>query len=98
MERPKDISGPANHHGVKVTTDRGNGYLIHSTPKSGTVVTDAAMSQRWSVRRDIPVSGTKTVGETFNNASGRTNNKVVNYFTSGTCINTAANAEKYLKK
>ena len=102
LERPKEgcskILEVANHEGVQVTTDKGNKYLIHSTPKSGTVVTDCKLSKNWTVKGDIPVQGTKTVGEVFNQASGRTNNKLTNYVTSGTCINTARNAEKALKK
>ena len=103
VERPKTWPADpdnqiSNHHGVVMHTDKGNKYLLHSTPDSGTVVTDAPMSDKWKTTHEIPVNGTKTVGQVFNESSGRTNNKLVNYFTSGTCIMTASNAEKALKE
>jgi len=98
--RPKEAAGPFNHHGVVVNTAQGNSYLIHSTPKSGTVVTPASNMNKntWTKSHDIPVNGNKTVGEVFNQSSGRTLNQFVNYGTSGTCIWTAGNAEKALQK
>lgn len=84
------------HYGVQVETQKGNSYLIHSTPASGTVVTDCKIGSNWSEVNKINVHGTKTVGNTFSHVSGRTNNKFVNYVTSGTCIGTAVRAESYL--
>ena len=88
--------GP-QHHGIVVYTNKGNKFLIHSTPGEGTVVTDAGMSENWVKRKDISVRGEKMVGLVFQYASGHTNNKLVNYLTSGTCILTAEQAEFYLK-
>lgn len=99
-QRPKESSLHfADHHGVVLNTSTGNSYLIHSTPEAGTVVTPASnMSKNWTKTHDIPVTGTKTVGEVFNAASGRTLNKVINYGTSQTCIGTAKNTEKALRR
>jgi len=97
--RPKLGGGlhVVDHHGVVMKTDKGNSYLLHST-LGGTVVTPASnMSKNWTKNHDIPVSGNKTVGQVFNQASGRTLYPKVNYATSGTCIKTAQNAEKALK-
>jgi hypothetical protein len=88
--------GP-QHHGIVVYTNKGNKYLIHSTPGEGTVVTDAEMSENWVKKSDISVRGEKLVGLVFQYASGSTNDKFVNYITSGTCILTAEQAEFYLK-
>ena len=64
VERPKQTGGPFTHSGVKVNTDKGNSYLIHNTPGSGVVATPSSnMSSKWSKTGDIPVSGSKTVGD-----------------------------------
>ena len=107
-ERPKEVPGPANHHGVMVNTDKGNSFLIHNTPKSGVVATPSSqMSSNWSKSHDINVSGTKTVQNAMSGASARggsiTSNwgdfgKNVNYVASGTCIGAAKGAEKALQK
>ena len=47
------ISGPFRHHGIYVITNKNNKYLLHSTPKSGLVVTDASMSSNWEILRNI---------------------------------------------
>ena len=100
-ERPKESPGPANHHGVKVNTDKGNSYLIHNTPNSGVVATNAAqMGNQWSKSHDIPVNGHKTVQDVMSGASargGHITGKLGNYLTSGTCIGAAGGAEKALK-
>ena len=43
-------SGPAEHHGVVVNTDKGNSYLIHHPGSGGTTtVTPASnMSNKWT--------------------------------------------------
>lgn len=38
---PAVDSVSSGHHGVVVNTDKGNSYLIHSTPESGVVCTSA---------------------------------------------------------
>lgn len=82
-----------------VNTDKGNSYLIHSTPSSGAVVTKAnEMSNKWTKTRDIKVEGNKTVGDIFKASSGRSLNKMVNYATGGTCKGVAQRAENALKK
>lgn len=50
VSRPSETKFPGliPHAGVRVTTDSGSSCLIHNTPRSGTVVTDASnMSSRW---------------------------------------------------
>ncbi|EFA80085.1 hypothetical protein PPL_06907 [Heterostelium album PN500] len=100
VTRPKEGSFHlADHHGVTVKTNQGNEYLIHSTPGSGVVVTDTKhMSKNWNVDHSIPVKGEKTVHDIHKSSSGRTTNPLINYMSSGTCINTAKNGEKALKK
>lgn len=101
VSRPKEMANVGvdfGHHGVLMQTDKGNSYLLHSTPGAGTVVTNQALSNKWKTDYDIPVNGNKTVGQVFNESSGRTLNPFVNYGTSGTCINAAQNAEKALRK
>ena len=56
------------------------------------------MSSRWKQGAEIPVVGTKTMQDAFNGAGGRTNNKLMQYATSGTCIGAAKGVEKALKK
>lgn len=104
VERPKEMSGPnlTTHSGVKVNTDKGNSYLIHNTPASGVVATPASnMSGKWSKAGDIPVSGSKTVGDVmrggYTSGSGRLG-KTGEYLGSGTCKGTAHGAERALKK
>ena len=98
-QRPKEVAGPADHHGVVVNTDKGNSYLIHSGPDQGVVVTPASnMSSKWTKTSDIDVTPGKTVQDAFNGAGGRTLNPVINYGTSGTCIGAAAGVEKSLSK
>ena len=98
-QRPKTVSGPADHHGVVLKTNKGNVYLVHSGPESGVVVTPASnMGSNWEITKQIPVAGIKTVQDAFNGAGGRTNSKLTQYATSGTCIGAAAGVEKALKK
>ena len=99
VQRPKTVSGPADHHGVVLNTNKGNSYLVHSGPENGVVVTPASnMSPKWTTTNTIPVTGTKTVQDAFNGAGGRTNSKLTQYATSGTCIGAAAGVEKALGK
>lgn len=91
------ISGPFRHHGIYVITNKNNKYLLHSTPKSGLVVTDASMSSNWEILRNIKVNGEKTIGETLKAGSG-INNKLINFITGGTCIIAAERMEKFLIK
>lgn len=82
------------HHGVLLKTDEGSSYLLHNTPVTGTVITDAKfMSNKWNVDHDIPVVGDKRVGE----AMGFTHNGICGYVIGGTCIGAARQAEEYIK-
>jgi len=97
--RPKIGGGPFDHHGVVMTTNEGNQFLVHSGPDYGSVVTPASnMSDKWVKGESITIKGTKTVQDAYNGASGRTNNKLTQYITGGTCIGGAKGAEKALKK
>lgn len=93
--RPKQGNmryAPFNHHGIKMGTDKGNDYLIHNMPKTGPVVTDAKhMSADWRKRKDIKVTGHKTVGEVLGSAG-------TSYIGGGTCIGTACAVKNHLKK
>lgn len=96
--RPKlDVKGPCEHHGTVVHTDKGNSYLIHSTPASGVVATPASnMSKNWTKSPPVPVTNKATVQTAMNSAGGRTLNHTVNYLTSGTCIESSSRMEKHL--
>ena len=97
VQRPKMVSGPADHHGVVLKTNKGNVYLVHSGPESGVVVTPASnMGSKWTTTKEIPVAGTKTVQDAFNGAGGRSLSELLQYATSGTCIGAAAGVEKAL--
>lgn len=92
-------NSPIDHHGIKFTTTQGNNYLLHNTPGTGPVVTDAShMSSNWHTIHDIDVSGGKTVGGALGSAGfdllGR---ERCSYIRGGTCIGTAQRVEKYLK-
>ncbi|XP_013412058.1 uncharacterized protein LOC106174870 [Lingula anatina] len=57
-----------HHEGVKVTTDKGNQYLVHKGKNYGvsnqTVVTDARhMSDKWQSKGSVDVGGRKTVND-----------------------------------
>ena len=87
---------PIDHHGIKLITLEGNEYLLHNTPNTGPVVTDANhMSSKWSNIKSIPVSGEKTVGDALGSAGLDMSDS---YIGGGTCIGTACRVEKYLKK
>ena len=87
-----------NHHGIKLTTKEGNQWLLHNTPGTGVVVTDAKhMSNLWRVTENINIGSGKTVGNTqwystSHIPSGR------RYWSSGTCIGTANRGRRYLRR
>ena len=100
--RPANLSSGSgsalSHDGVVATTDKGNRYLIHSTPGSGVVTTPASgMSSKWKSGESVNTTGIR-VQDVFNNASGRTKNPLVNYVTSGTCKRSTSSAMDYAKK
>mmetsp|Transcript_7099 Transcript_7099/g.6298 ORF Transcript_7099/g.6298 Transcript_7099/m.6298 type:complete len:122 (-) Transcript_7099:187-552(-) len=97
--RPMIGGGPVKHHGVVVGTAKGNSYLIHSGPGAGVVTTPSSnMSKNWTKGNAIKVNGTKTVQNAFNGAGGRTNSKMGQYLTGGTCIGATAGVKKALNK
>jgi len=100
VQRPKEGKGYLfDHHGTVVKTEKGNSYLIHSGPDAGTVATPAKnMSKRWTETYDVPVQGDKTVQHALSGAYGKTENPLVNYVTTGTCIGAAKGAERALEK
>ncbi|CAH6420904.1 Hypothetical protein KVN_LOCUS70 [uncultured virus] len=85
------------HFGLIVTTIDNNKYLIHSTPDTGTCITNCTLSNKWKIMENINIIGTKSVGETFRYVSGHTNNKLINYISSGTCIFTAIRGKSFLE-
>src|SRR5271154_5712906 len=88
---------PVPHHGIKVMTEQGNSYLIHNTPRTGVVATNAPMSSQWETTHNIPINNHKTVGETMKAANG-IGTGPLSYVTSGTCIGASVKAEEYLQK
>ncbi len=51
------MGGPFDHHGTIVHTDKGNSYLIHSTPEKGVVTTSAKnMSANWTKSASVNVT------------------------------------------
>ena len=85
------------HYGVLVKTNLGNTYLIHNMPNTGVVVTQAPMSNKWIVLKNISINGHKTIGSAMEYASGFTDVAVINYLTNGTCIGTKNKINGYLK-
>ena len=60
--------GPLHHEGVRVTTDKGNQYLVHKGSDFGkssqTVVVDAKhMSNKWTVHETANAGGKSTVSD-----------------------------------
>lgn len=100
--RPK-LSGPdvAGHWGVVVDIEGCGKYLIHNTPDTGVVVTDAAhMSSNWKKVADVPVKGTKTVRDALRASGGAASTYVssalARYVMGDTCVGTAAKVAEYL--
>ena len=99
VERPKQVKGPCNHHGTVVETDKGNSYLIHNTPGAGVVCTPASnMSSKWSKTREIDVRRDATVGECLRAGTARfpVHTPMAQYVSSGFCIGSSSNVDKYL--
>ena len=76
--------------------------MIHNTPASGVVVTDAEeMSSEWSKVSDIEIKGTKTVGDAIKGGYTRGSarlGKFGEYLLSGLCIGTKYGVAKALEK
>lgn len=86
-----------NHQAVKITTENNKNYIISNNPKNGIHITDAKISNKWTVDKEIKVSGEKYIGEVMNEANGF-GNGLTSYITSKTCIGTTNAVEKSLKK
>lgn len=95
MSRPK-LNGYGTHYGVKVSTDQGNSYLLHSTPRSGIVATDSPMSSNWRTDSIIDVNGYKTIGSALK--SSGYGNKFKNYASGGTCKGACKNIRNHLNE
>ena len=103
VSRPLDIPGgktiseitPIKHQGVKITTQDGEQYLIHSVPTKGVVTTQAPMSKKWTVDKNIKLDGEKTVGEAMRKAG--VGNGIINYISSPTCIGARNNIQEFLE-
>ncbi|QGR53572.1 hypothetical protein [Moumouvirus maliensis] len=91
-----DIGG--DHYGTKVTTNSGKNFLIHSTPEHGTIITNTDISNKWKIVEIISINNNKTPKELFKIVSGKTNNKIINYLTSGTCIGVSYHVKYILER
>lgn len=91
---------PFDHHGIVLHTSDGNKWLLHNTPDSGVVVTDAKhMSNKWNIVTDIHVNGDKTIAQTLRSAgSSSFHSERCGYWKGGWCYGTAKSVEKYLQK
>lgn len=78
----------ADHWGIVVTLDDGRRFLVHSTPETGVVATDAKnMSNKWEKLGDLTVNKTKTIGGMLRASNGAWNiAPLLNYILSGTCV------------
>ncbi len=100
-KRPKQ-SGPdiVGHWGVVVNVEGHGKYLIHNTPESGTVATQANMSSQWTSIASIPVGSGKTIRGCMLASGGAHTNYVssalARYIMGDTCIGTAAAIAEYL--
>lgn len=90
-----------DHSAVKVTTASGGKWLLHSTPGSGVVATDASrMSSNWKCT-SVPVHGDKTLGSTMRSGYTRGSHhlgKVGEWLGSGTCRGTSSRMTSHLKR
>lgn len=87
------------HHAIRFTTTNKNVWLLHSTPKTGTVVTSAAtMTNVWTVDESFSCRG-KTVGQVFDKANAliTSGSSFDNYLLSGTCVAVAKRAMEFCK-
>nr|WBF71192.1 hypothetical protein [Megavirus caiporensis] len=91
-----DLGG--DHYATKLTTNSGKNFIIHSTPEHGTVITDTDISNKWKIVEIINIKNNKTPKELFKSVSGKTNNKITNYLTSGTCIGTSYHIKYILEQ
>lgn len=91
---------PVDHHGIVLNTDADHTWLLHNTPDSGVVVTDARhMSNNWKIKTDIKINGDKTVSEALRSAGSSSFGKEhCRYIKGGTCIGTANSVEEFLKE
>lgn len=91
---------PADHHGIVLHTSNGNKWLLHNTPKSGVVITDAKhMSSKWAIHANISVKGHKTVSKALKSAGSASFRKVkCGYWKGKTCIGTAKSVEEFLQE
>ena len=83
------------HYGVLIQTDN-NEYLIHNTPLTGVIITETQLSNKWRIVENIDINGYKTIGGALEYAKGFTDNTIINYLTSGTCIGTKNKLIGYL--
>jgi len=86
-----------NHQAIKITTDSGKKYVMSNNPTNGIHVTDANLSNKWTVKQDIKVNGNKKIGDVLNNVNG-VGNGLTSYITTGTCIGTTLLIKNELEK
>ena len=86
-----------NHQAVKITTDTGKKYVMSNNPTNGIHVTDANLSNKWTVKQEIKVNGNKKIGDVLNNVNG-IGNGLTSYITTGTCIGTTTSIKNELEK
>ena len=78
----------ADHWEIVVTLNDGRKFLVHSTPETGVVATDAKnMSDRWRKSADLAVNGAKTIGGMLRGSNGAWDiASLLNCILSGTCV------------
>jgi hypothetical protein len=100
--RPKQMPGPADHHGVMLKTREGNTWLIHDTPDTGVTCTSADnMSSKWT-KTEIKLAWNPRIGQCMKGAAGVMGKHwkpgFIQYLLALTCIKTADRLESFLIK
>lgn len=92
MERPinisliKDTKLDPGHHGVLVTTNKNNVYLLNGTT-GGIKITDGKLSNEWKKVEDIKVAANKTIKDAYDfMCCAYPTPGMIQYLNSGTCI------------
>ena len=86
-----------NHQAVKITTNTGKDYIISNNPKNGIHITDASLSNKWKIEKEIIIKSEKNIGNVLTNVNGF-GNGITSYISTGTCIGTTNAVEKELTK
>jgi hypothetical protein len=97
--RPKEGSiDIVGHWGIVVQNDSGS-YLVHNTPKTGTVATPTSiMTKNWRAVADLPIRSNKTIQGMFKSTglAAYLPQGVMKYVTQGFCTGAAGSMATYL--